>query len=55
VLGRPAEARAEIHSLSGVPFPYRVASHIPAALIHPAVALRQGVHNFFRPTAQAQI
>ncbi len=53
VLGRPAEARTEIRSLAGVSLLYRAASHIPATLIHPAVALRQAVHNFFRPAENA--
>jgi hypothetical protein len=45
VLGRPRDARHEIRSLDFVPLLYRVASYLPAALIHPAVALRRACGN----------
>lgn len=55
VLGKPREARAEIRSLTGVPFLYRAAARIPASVIHPLVAVRRSVHNLFAPPENAEV
>jgi len=54
-LGKPRQARAEIRSLAGVPWLYRAASHVPASVINPVVALRHAIHNLLAPPESAQV
>jgi len=55
VLGKPQEARAEIRSLAGVPLFYRAASHVPASVINPVVALRHAMLDLLSPAEKAQV